>query len=189
MAIQQTMAMVLVFVSVQVLLMTLMAPVAMAHRPDPLRLFCGMLPTYECAFAVDSAGQRCVLETISGDMDWHVCQTSDILVSEGSPMEYIETDECLKRCGVAKMTVGLSTDALELDEFTSMLCSTECQENCANLVDLYTNLAAGEGKSLKLMCANHHHRSRDMPVRRRKDQEVYADLAAEEPAPALSSGL
>lgn len=72
-------------------------------------------------------------------------QTSDIEVGEESLVEYIETDECVTACGVAKMTVGLSTDSLETADFTSKLCSLECQENCPNLVDLYTNLAAGEG--------------------------------------------
>lgn len=193
MALKQTMATLVAFVSVQFLLVTLL-PVAMAAR-DQMLLHCSMLPTEECAFAVDSKGHRCVLETLSGGIDWHVCQASDISVGEDSLVEYIETDQCVKACGVTKMTVGLSTDALESEDFTSKLCSLNCQENCLNLVDLYTNLAAGEGKSLRLMCAHHHHRSWDATVHRRKETEVYqpelgAELVvADEPSPSPSSSF
>lgn len=72
MALQHVMATVIALVSVQFLLAALV-PGAMAIR-DQLLLSCSMLPTDECAFAVDSLGRRCVLETLSGGIDWHVCQ-------------------------------------------------------------------------------------------------------------------
>lgn len=59
--------------------------------------------------------------------------------------EWIESDECIKSCGLERMSVGLSTDLLMDSRFTGMLCSSECLNNCPNLIDLYISLAAGEG--------------------------------------------
>ena len=59
--------------------------------------------------------------------------------------ELIETEECVNACGVERMTVGMSTDSLVERGFTKKLCSPRCYNNCPNIVDLYFNLAAGEG--------------------------------------------
>jgi hypothetical protein len=59
--------------------------------------------------------------------------------------ELIETEECMNACGVERMTVGMSTDSLAERGFTNKLCSPRCYNNCPNIVDLYFNLAAGEG--------------------------------------------
>lgn len=60
--------------------------------------------------------------------------------------DYIETDACVKACGVDRNSVGISSDALLEPQFTAKLCSPACYQNCPNIVDLYFNLAAGEGK-------------------------------------------
>jgi hypothetical protein len=60
--------------------------------------------------------------------------------------EWIETDECLDACGLPRMTLGLSTDALLEPGFTRKLCLSSCRSMCPNIDDLYTNLAAEEGK-------------------------------------------
>lgn len=114
-------------------------------------LECTMLPVEECAFAVSYDGYRCVLERqLSNDM--HVCQKSNIKVGEDAPVEYIETDSCVKACGVSRMTIGFSTDEVYSNRFISKMCSWECREACLNLVDLYSNIIAGEGVTLAEFC-------------------------------------
>ena len=63
--------------------------------------------------------------------------------------DYIETDACVKACGVDRNSVGISSDALLEPQFTGKLCSPACYQNCPNIVDLYFNLAAGEGMILQ----------------------------------------
>jgi hypothetical protein len=66
----------------------------------------------------------------------------------------------VKACGLERMSVGLSTDLLMDYQFAEMFCSSECLNNCPNIIDLYINLAAGEGTetstsieiALKLIC-------------------------------------
>jgi hypothetical protein len=60
--------------------------------------------------------------------------------------EWIESDECVRSCGLERISFGLSTDLLLDSQSTAMLCSPECVNNCPNIIDLYINLAAGEGK-------------------------------------------
>jgi hypothetical protein len=60
--------------------------------------------------------------------------------------EWIESDECVRSCGLERISFGLSTDLLLDFQSTAMLCSPECVNNCPNIIDLYINLAAGEGK-------------------------------------------
>jgi hypothetical protein len=79
-------------------------------------------------------------------------QTSNVKAGENSPVEYIESDECVAACGVERMSVGFSTDELTSNSFISKMCSKECRNNCVNLVDLYSNIIAGEGLTLSEFC-------------------------------------
>ena len=64
--------------------------------------------------------------------------------------EYIETDECVRACGVDRNSIGISSDSLLEPQFTAKLCAPACYQKCPNIVDLYFNLAAGEGKNCHL---------------------------------------
>ncbi|KAL2612881.1 hypothetical protein R1flu_024573 [Riccia fluitans] len=111
-------------------------------------LVCEDLSVGDCAFAVSSSGARCVLEKsklTNGETSVE-CQTSIIMAEK--PLEWIETDECIKSCGLERISYGVSTDALMEKGFTAKLCSSECHNNCPNIVDLYFKLAAGEGMVL-----------------------------------------
>lgn len=107
---------------------------------------CEELPKEVCAFSIASSGKRCVLETErpadSGTVEYQ-CRTSEVVVENMS--EYIERDECVKACGVDRRSVGISSDALLDPRFTAKLCASPCYNHCPNIVDLYFNLAAGEG--------------------------------------------
>jgi hypothetical protein len=70
---------------------------------------------------------------------------SSIILAENQE-EWIESDECVRSCGLERISFGLSTDLLLDSQSTAMLCSPECVNNCPNIIDLYINLAAGEGK-------------------------------------------
>lgn len=59
--------------------------------------------------------------------------------------DYIETGACVRACGVDRNSVGISSDALLDPQFTAKICSPDCYQKCPNIVDLYFNLAAGEG--------------------------------------------
>ncbi|KNA12094.1 hypothetical protein SOVF_129080 [Spinacia oleracea] len=106
-----------------------------------------------CVMAIASSGKRCVLEKykndIGGEMEYQ-CRTSEVVVERMS--EYIETDECIKACGIDRKTVGISSDNLLEPHFTAKLCSPSCYNNCPNVVDLYFNLAQGEGVNLSDLC-------------------------------------
>lgn len=65
--------------------------------------------------------------------------------------EHIETDACVNACGVDRRTVGISSDSLLEPQLTAKLCSASCYQNCPNIVDLYFNLAAGEGKYISFI--------------------------------------
>lgn len=104
-----------------------------------------------CAFSIASSGKRCLLETAEvadGGMEYQ-CRTSEVVVER--MVEYIETDQCVKACGVEREFVGISSDALLEPQFTAKLCSPPCYKKCPNIVDLYFNLAAGEGMSFSLL--------------------------------------
>jgi len=75
-------------------------------------------------------------------------QSSEVIAE--NMKELIETDECVNACGVERMTVGMSTDSLAESGFTKKLCLPRCYNNCPNIIDLYFNLAAGEGTLLFL---------------------------------------
>jgi hypothetical protein len=115
------------------------------------QLECPMLPVEECAYSVSYDGHRCVLEKALHS-DVHMCETSNVKAGEDSPVEYIESDECVEACGVERMTVGFSTDELTSHAFISKMCSKACRNNCVNLVDLYSNIIAGEGLTLSEFC-------------------------------------
>lgn len=59
--------------------------------------------------------------------------------------EYIETDQCAKACGVDRKSLGISSDTLLDPYFLNRLCSPACYEKCPNIVELYFNMAQGEG--------------------------------------------
>ncbi|CAM6046473.1 unnamed protein product, partial [Sphagnum compactum] len=115
-------------------------------------LNCEDLSKEECAFSVSSSGARCVLEKyIGNDHETHIeCQSSMILAANLD--EWIESDECVRSCGLERLSFGLSTDLLLDSRSTAMLCSPECLNNCPNIIDLYINLAAGEGLYLPQLC-------------------------------------
>ncbi|XP_027368017.1 uncharacterized protein LOC113873869 [Abrus precatorius] len=105
-----------------------------------------------CSFAVSSAGKRCVLEKHvkrSGE-EAYTCKTSEI--DADKLKDHIETNECIKACGLERKCLGISSDSLLESRFTQKLCSPQCYQNCPNVVDLYFNLAAGEGVFLPKLC-------------------------------------
>ncbi|XP_004249680.1 uncharacterized protein [Solanum lycopersicum] len=113
---------------------------------------CEDLATNVCGFAISTSGKRCLLENSSGK-DGKVeyqCKTSEVVVA--NMREHIETEECVDACGVDRNTVGISSDALLDSQFTSKLCSLDCYHHCPNIIDLYFNLAAGEGVYLPDLC-------------------------------------
>ncbi|WCJ28393.1 PAR1 protein [Euphorbia peplus] len=115
-------------------------------------IVCEDLPKDVCAFSVAASGKRCLLETSTakdGVMEYQ-CRTSEVIVERIA--DYIESDDCVKACGVDRNCVGISSDALLEANFTAKLCSPICYHRCHNIVDLYFNLAAGEGAFLPDLC-------------------------------------
>ncbi|XP_073152017.1 uncharacterized protein [Henckelia pumila] len=113
---------------------------------------CENLPANLCSFAIASLGRRCVLENYrngEGNLDY-TCKTSEVVVERLAG--YIETDQCVSACGVDRGFVGISSDAFFMPEFIAKICSPACYQSCANIVDLYFNLAAGEGVFLPSLC-------------------------------------
>ncbi|ONK71566.1 uncharacterized protein A4U43_C04F9970 [Asparagus officinalis] len=113
---------------------------------------CEKLDSSKCAFAVSSSAKRCVLENRlrrGGQIEFS-CRTSNIDAEKLADL--IETDECIKACGLSRSTVGISSDSLLETKFTQTLCSPQCYNVCSNIVDLYFNLAAGEGVFLPKLC-------------------------------------
>ncbi|KAI3750428.1 hypothetical protein L2E82_21063 [Cichorium intybus] len=115
-------------------------------------IVCEDLPTEVCSFSIASSGKRCLLENFennNGNTEYQ-CRTSEVVVERMS--EYIETDECVRVCGVDRNSVGISSDTLLEAQSISKICSAACYQNCPNIVDLYVNLAAGEGVFLPDLC-------------------------------------
>ncbi|KAL4384574.1 hypothetical protein GQ457_15G002200 [Hibiscus cannabinus] len=113
---------------------------------------CEHLDQDTCAYAVASTGKRCVLEKHvkrSGEEEY-TCRTSEIEADK--IRNWIETDRCVKACGIDRNSFGISSDSLLESRFTEMLCSPQCYNGCPNIVDLYFNLAAGEGVFLPKLC-------------------------------------
>ncbi|XP_059065714.1 uncharacterized protein LOC131857331 [Cryptomeria japonica] len=116
-------------------------------------LQCEELVIYNCAFAVSSTGNRCLLEKYAGE-DGTIdlkCQTSKIM-ADTDTKPWIESEECINSCGLHKITVGLSTDALDDKKTLKKICSSFCQRSCTNIFHLFTNLAAEEGTDLQRLC-------------------------------------
>ncbi|XP_058099508.1 uncharacterized protein LOC131243910 [Magnolia sinica] len=115
-------------------------------------IICEDLPKSLCAFSISSSGRRCSIEYTNrpdGNKDFQ-CTTSKVIVEKMA--EWIETDQCVRACGVDRNMVGISSDALMEPRFTAKLCSTTCYQNCPNIVDLYFNLASAEGVFLPDLC-------------------------------------
>lgn len=106
---------------------------------------CENLSKESCSFAVSSGGKRCVLEKQvkrTGE-EAYTCRTSEIEADKLK--DHIETEQCIKACGLDRNSLGISSDSLLESRFTKKLCSPQCYQSCPNVVDLYFNLAAGEG--------------------------------------------
>ena len=73
----------------------------------------------------------------------YTCRTSEIEADKVK--DHIESDQCIKACGLDRKSFGISSDSLLDSRFTQNLCSPQCYQACPNVVDLYFNLAAGEG--------------------------------------------
>ncbi|KAL7088188.1 hypothetical protein ACP275_13G113200 [Erythranthe tilingii] len=149
---------------------------------------CENLPENLCAFAIASSGKRCVLENYKneeeGKLDY-TCKSSEVVVERLSG--YIESDQCITACGVDRTFVGISSDAFLTQEFTSSLCSPDCYRNCPNIVDLYFNLAAGEGVYLPALCDKQKsspHRAMFELLSSAASSVVDYSMAAPAPAPA-----
>ncbi|XP_060206232.1 uncharacterized protein LOC132633784 [Lycium barbarum] len=148
-------------------------------------VICENLPNGVCAFSIASSGKRCLLEksTTEDGISEYTCKTSEVIV--GNMREHIESDECVEACGVDRNSVGISSDSLLEAQFTSKLCSPACYQKCPNIVDLYFNLAAGEGVYLPDLC----NKQRTNP--HRAAMELQSSGAAEDfadaPAPSPSS--
>ncbi|XAR53597.1 hypothetical protein NMG60_11022211 [Bertholletia excelsa] len=113
---------------------------------------CENLNKDSCAFAVSSSGKRCVLEKQvrrSGE-EAYTCRTSEIAADQLN--DWVETDSCVEACGLERTALGISSDSLLEPQFTQKLCSPQCFHGCPNIIDLYFNLAAGEGVFLPKLC-------------------------------------
>ncbi|XAR71714.1 hypothetical protein NMG60_11018111 [Bertholletia excelsa] len=113
---------------------------------------CENLNKDSCSFAVSSSGKRCVLEKSvrrSGE-EAYTCKTSEIDADQLK--DWVESDECVEACGLDRRALGISSDSLLEPHCTKKLCSPQCYYNCPNIVDLYFNLAAGEGVFLPKLC-------------------------------------
>jgi len=112
------------------------------------RVVCEQLTAELCAFAVSSASRRCVLENThrAGRPTVYQCRTSEVVVEDARLAGLVETDRCVRACGVDRATVGISSDSLLDPRVAGAVCSPACLQGCPNIVDLYSNLAAGEGK-------------------------------------------
>ncbi|PIN03765.1 hypothetical protein CDL12_18475 [Handroanthus impetiginosus] len=133
-------------------LILLVLAIALFAQATVGNIECENLNKDSCAYAVSSSGKRCVLEKHvrrSGE-EVYACGTSEIEADKVKDM--IETEECISACGVDRNALGISSDSLLESRFVRKLCSNECYRGCPNIVDLYFNLAAGEGIYLPKFC-------------------------------------
>ncbi|CAK7337294.1 unnamed protein product [Dovyalis caffra] len=113
---------------------------------------CERLDQDTCAYAISSSGKRCLLEKRikrTGE-EGYTCRMSEIEADR--LRNWIETDQCIKACGLDRKSLGISSDSLLESRFSQQLCSPQCHDNCPNVVDLYFNLAAAEGVFLPKLC-------------------------------------
>ncbi|KAJ9544172.1 hypothetical protein OSB04_023879 [Centaurea solstitialis] len=116
------------------------------------KIVCEDLTKDNCAFAVSYTGKRCVLEDFEdkkGTVEYQ-CRTSEVLVE--MMWNHIETDECVRACGVSRNATGISSDSLLDKKSIVTLCAPQCYQKCPNIIDLHFNLAVGEGVSLPDLC-------------------------------------
>ncbi|XP_050236723.1 uncharacterized protein LOC126686628 [Mercurialis annua] len=114
---------------------------------------CENLPTELCSYSIASSGKRCLLENYATD-DGNViyqCKTTEVVVD--TMKEWIESEECVKACGLDRNNIGISSDTLFQPNFLTKLCSNDCFQSCPNIIELYFNLALGEGAFLPDICA------------------------------------
>ncbi|XP_006358727.1 uncharacterized protein [Solanum tuberosum] len=145
-------------------------------------IVCEDLSVGLCAYSVASSGKRCSLESyesIEGTRGYQ-CKTSEVLVSNIDITNLIESDECISACGADRNSLGISSDSLLESTFTSKLCSQQCNQKCPNIVDLYYNLALGEGVYLPSFC-----KGRNLNGRREMSQ-IQSSGVAWGPSAALS---
>ncbi|KAM3309265.1 hypothetical protein P3S67_011009 [Capsicum chacoense] len=116
-------------------------------------IVCEDLSVEICAYSVASSGRRCSLETYESSevTTGYQCKTSEVVANIGLA-NLVESDECISACGADRNSVGISSDSFLESTFTSKLCSQECYQKCPNIVDLYYNLALGEGVYLPAFC-------------------------------------
>ncbi|ERM95083.1 hypothetical protein AMTRI_Chr07g30580 [Amborella trichopoda] len=132
--------------------MLMMLVVTIQHTSATAKIVCEQLHKDKCAFSVSSSGTRCVLEqrmTHSTSTEYE-CKASEIAAAHLS--NWIETDKCLEACGLNRNMVGISSDFLLEPQFVKKLCATQCYHGCPNILNLYFNLAAGEGVYLPKLC-------------------------------------
>ncbi|CAA6655074.1 unnamed protein product [Spirodela intermedia] len=94
---------------------------------------CEELPQDLCAFSVSTQSKRCVLESApraDGTTEYQ-CRTSEVRVEKLA--DWIETDECVRTCGVERESVGISSDSLLDQEFTAKLCSPRATRTAPTL--------------------------------------------------------
>ncbi|KAE9461049.1 hypothetical protein C3L33_07042, partial [Rhododendron williamsianum] len=115
-------------------------------------IICEELSVGMCSFSVASSGKRCVLETTASSEGNGAfqCKTSEVVAM--TVREWIESDACIGACGVDRYSIGISSDSLLEPQFTAKLCSPACFHNCPNIVNLYYNVALGEGVFLPELC-------------------------------------
>ncbi|KAG8374375.1 hypothetical protein BUALT_Bualt11G0125400 [Buddleja alternifolia] len=109
----------------------------------------------EPLLVVASSGKRWVLENFKNEennLDY-TCKTSEVAAERMAGC--IETDECVAACSLDRNSVGISSDAFLVPEFTSSLCSPACYYNCPNSITLNFDLAASEGVYLPTHCEKH----------------------------------
>ncbi|KAJ8771389.1 hypothetical protein K2173_026566 [Erythroxylum novogranatense] len=141
-------------------LSVLVLVIAVAVQGTLGEVTCEKLSQETCAYAISSSGKRCVLEkhVRRSGKEAYTCRASEI---EADRLKnWIETDECIKACGLDRKSLGISSDSLLESRFTQQLCSHQCYDSCPNVVDLYFNLAAGEGVFLPKLCAAQEGKSR-----------------------------
>ncbi|CAN6333407.1 unnamed protein product [Urochloa humidicola] len=153
------------------------------------RVVCEQLAVEPCAFAVSSASRRCVLENThcAGRPTAYECRTSGVVVEDARLAGTVETDRCVRACGVDRNTVGISSDSLLDPRVAAAVCSPACLQGCPNIVDLYANLAAGEGVAFSELCEVHRGNPRRAMAQLQSSGEAHgAPTTVRSDAPAPS---
>ncbi|XP_062179669.1 uncharacterized protein LOC133884327 [Phragmites australis] len=152
---------------------------------------CEQLPAELCAFAVSSTSRRCALENTqrAGRPTEYQCRTSEVVVEDHQLSGLVETDCCVRACGVDRATVGISSDSLLDPRVAGALCSPACFQGCPNIVDLYSNLAAAEGVVFSELCEAHRANPRRAMAQLQSSGEAHGAPAARQsdataPSPA-----